>query len=460
MKFLKIIFIVGLLFFNTLFSQKISGRFPMLAGQEIRLSAFVGLKNDEISSSHIDSLGNFEITYSKKDFGVGYLISNDNKPFIIILNGENIELKGNSLVDIGSIKILKGNENQTFDRYAKEHPKREQALSAWKYLQDMYANDSLFLKNKKTYESIIAEKKRINTEDENFVSSLPKDSYVRWFLPMRRLVSDAPIIVKYRPEELDETIASFRNMDYSDERLYRSGLFKESLENHFLLIENSGKPLESVFQEMNTSIDRLLTKLVGDTKKLNEVSDFLFGFLEQRSLFKSSEYLAIKLLNDTGCTLETDLSNQLEIYRAMKTGNTASEINFDQSNFLKKSLSINNLSDLKSPYTLLVFGASWCPKCTEEIPDIAKRYPNMKEKGIEVVFISLDVDRKAFESFANDFPFISYSDLKKWNSPIVKDYFVSGTPTMFLLDENRKILIRPNSLNHLQAWIDAFITKN
>jgi thiol-disulfide isomerase/thioredoxin len=455
-----IIFLFGLFVSNVLFSQNISGVLPQLANQEIRLSAFVGLKNDVITSSFLDSLGNFQMGYSKKDYGVGYLISNDNKLFIVILNGEDIELKGNSLADTESIKVLKGNENQSFDRYAKEHPKREQALSAWKYLQDLYANDSLFFKNKKTYESIIAEENRIKTEDAKFVSSLPKDSYVRWFLPMRRLVSDAPIIVKYRPEELDATIESFRNMDYSDERLYRSGLFKESLENHFLLIENSGKPLESVFQEMNTSIDRLLSKLVGDTKKLNEVSNFLFDLLEQRSLYTSSQYLAIKLLNDTGCTLETDLSNQLEIYRAMKTGNTASEINFEKANFLKTNQAITSLSDVKSPYTLVVFGASWCPKCTEELPEIAKRYSKWNEKGIEVVFISLDENRTSFESLANDFPFISYSDLKKWNSPIVKDFYVSGTPTLFLLDKNRKILIRPNSVAHLEAWMDAFIPKN
>jgi peroxiredoxin len=106
----------------------------------------------------------------------------------------------------------------------------------------------------------------------------------------------------------------------------------------------------------------------------------------------------------------------------MKIGNTASEIKFEQPNFLKTNRSITSLSDVKSPYTLVVFGASWCPKCTEEIPEIAKRYSKWNEKGIEVVFISLDVDRKAFETFANDFPFISYSDLKKWNSPIVKDF--------------------------------------
>jgi thiol-disulfide isomerase/thioredoxin len=109
---------------------------------------------------------------------------------------------------------------------------------------------------------------------------------------------------------------------------------------------------------------------------------------------------------------------------------------------------------------LVVFGASWCPKCTEEIPEIAKRYSKWNEKGIEVVFISLDENRTSFESFANDFPFISYSDLKKWNSPIVKDFYVSGTPTLFLLDKNRKILIRPNSVAHLEAWMDAYIPKN
>jgi hypothetical protein len=138
-----IIFLFGLFVSNVFFSQNISGVLPQLANQEIRLSGFNGLKDETFGTSFVDSLGNFQMTYSKSDFGVGYLISTDNKPFIVILNGEDIVLKGNALIDVESIKILKGKENQAFDRYAKEHPKREQALSAWNYLLKMYSNNSL-----------------------------------------------------------------------------------------------------------------------------------------------------------------------------------------------------------------------------------------------------------------------------------------------------------------------------
>ena len=448
-----ILFLFGLFVSNVLFSQNISGILPQLASQEIRLNGFIGLKDETIGTSVIDSLGNFQLTYSKNDFGVGYLISTDNKPFIVILNGEDIVLKGNALIDVESIKILKGKENQAFDRYAKEHPKREQALSAWNYLLKMYSNDSLFSVHKNVNNSITNEKKRLQSEDEKFIASLPQESYIRWFLPIRRLVSDAPLIAQYRPEALTSSIRSFRNIDYTDHRLYRSGLFKESIENHFLLIENSGKPLDSVFVEMNRSIDLMIASLMKDPKKLNEATDFLFDFLEKRSLFQSSEYLALKLLNEKGCSLENKLTNQLEIYRAMKKGNFAKEIEFKSNYKNSKLLPFSKLTDIKSSYYLIVFGASWCPKCNEELPALSKKYAEWKKKGVEVIFIALEEDKKSYEDFTKSFDFPSYTDLFKWESPIVKDYYVFGTPTMFLLNQDRKIILRPNSVNHADAWI-------
>ena len=49
--------------------------------------------------------------------------------------------------------------------------------------------------------------------------------------------------------------------------------------------------------------------------------------------------------------------------------------------------------------------------------------------------------------------------LVEWNSPIAKDYYVFGTPTMFLLDNNRKIILRPNSVNQMDAWVDWYLVK-
>jgi len=305
------------------YTQSITGHLSLLANQDIKLEGFNGLKTCNISSTTVDTYGYFRLHYSKADRGVGYLVSADEKPVFIILSGEDIDLKGDALSKTETLQTTEGQENIWFEKYAKEHPKREQALSAWDYLEKMYKQDSLFSVQEAPKNAIIAEKKRIKTEDSAFLASLPKDSYVSWFLPTRKLVSSVSVVAQYRPEEFPATIASFRSIDYTDHRLYKSGLFKDAIESHFWLLENSGRSLDSVSIEMKISIDAMITKLVKDEKKLNEVSDYLFALLERHSLFQASEYLALKVLNEVSCTIDNNLARQLETYRAMKKGNIA-----------------------------------------------------------------------------------------------------------------------------------------
>jgi thiol-disulfide isomerase/thioredoxin len=456
----RIFFIIYCLcFIGVSFAQTITANLSSLAYQKIKLEGFNGLKTYLISEASIDAKGTFVLSYSKSDYGVGYLISEYNKPLIVLLSGEDIVIMGEELNVPETIKVKKGYENLIFEIYAKEHSRREQALSAWGYLEKIYSLDSTFNIHQKPINAIIDEKQRIKNEDKAFLSNLPSDSYVSWFLPTRNLVSSVSTVAQYRTEEIPETIEAFRNLDYTDQRLYKSGLFKDAIDNHFWLLENSGKSLDNVFEEMKISIDAMMVKLVTNEKIFNEVTDYLFDLLEKHSLFQSSEYLALKVLNEGSCTLNSDLANQLETYRAMKKGNIAPDIVFNNSFFANQNKSITKLSDLKSNYTVVVFGASWCPKCKEELPEIVKSYDKWKSKGIEVVFIALEDNKNTFIDFAKAFPFPSYSDLNKWESKTVKDYYVFSTPTIFLLDKKREIILRPNSVKQLDAWVDWYLSK-
>ena len=449
--------IIGLTFCLGLVSQTIIGNCSLLKNQSIKLEGFNGLKTYPISSSTLDEKGNFKLTYSKADYGVGYLISVDEKPLFVILSGEDVEIIGEALSYTETIKITKGQENKWFEQYAKEHPLREQALSAWAYLEKIYTQDALFAVQEHPIKNIQTEKLRIKAEDAAFLAKLPKESYVSWFLPARKWVSSVSTVAQYRPNEIPSSIAAFRALDYTDQRLYKSGLFKDAIESHFWLLENCGKSLDSVFIEMQHSIDAMMINLVIDEKKLNEVTDFLFDLLERHSLFQASEYLALKVLNEVSCTIDNDLAKQLESYRAMKKGNTATDIIFKGDNYAPgygQKNTPNKLSDLNSKYTVVVFGASWCQKCTEELPEIAKHYSKWKAQGVEVVFVSLDENKEMFKNFTSIFPFISFCDYQKWNSTAAKDYYVFGTPTMYLLDHKRKILLRPNSVSQMDAWVD------
>ena len=130
-------------------------------------------------------------------------------------------------------------------------------------------------------------------------------------------------------------------------------------------------------------------------------------------------------------------------YAAMKEGEVAPNIAFEG---LK--LKVKNLYEMEAPQVLVVFWASWCPHCMEEMPKIntwALANPTTK-----VVAISLDDDKSAYEEAIKEFPILDHhTDLKKWEGKAVKDYYVYGTPTFILLDSEKKIIRKTASLDSL-----------
>ncbi len=440
-------------------AQSVSGTFSSLRKQLVKLVGFSGFDTYTIDSVMVDQNGQFSLNFNEKDYGMGMLISDNGSSYLAVLDlGENLQLKGENFEFVDKIEIVSGTENQSFAQYAAEHPRREQALSAWRYLDKIYTQDSLFAKNDIAQKAIFREKQRVMDEDRLFVERLPDKSYIKWYLPIRKLVTSVATIAQYQTEEIPSAIAAFRNIDHADVRLQKSGLLADLIEAHFWLIENSGRPLDSVFIEMNTSIDIMVDNLIQDEKKLNEISAYLFKLLEKRSLSKSSEHLVLKLLNEQGCTLDNDFSAQLESYRAMKKGNTAPNFDFKGEVIaLSYETAPQRLSDLKSRYNVVVFGASWCLQCPQELLKLAKIYDKLKSFGMEVIVVSLDEEAKAFRSFCEIFPFISICDYQKWESKTVKDYHVFATPTIYLLNAEREILLRPNSVAQLEAWVYRFL---
>jgi hypothetical protein len=90
------------------FSQTISGNLSLLPNQVINLTGFNGIKTYSISSAQINANGNFKLSYSKADYGVGYLMSADEKPLFVILSGEDIELVGEALSSTETLRVTKG----------------------------------------------------------------------------------------------------------------------------------------------------------------------------------------------------------------------------------------------------------------------------------------------------------------------------------------------------------------
>ena len=121
----------------------------------------------------------------------------------------------------------------------------------------------------------------------------------------------------------------------------------------------------------------------------------------------------------------------------VSTGQSAPEISLDTPDGEKLSL-----SDLKGKYVLVDFWASWCKPCRLENPNVVRAYNKYKDKGFEILGVSLDRNRDRWlQAIAADgLTWKHVSDLKYFQSKAAVDYGVSAIPFTVLVDKDGKII--------------------
>jgi peroxiredoxin len=93
--------------------------------------------------------------------------------------------------------------------------------------------------------------------------------------------------------------------------------------------------------------------------------------------------------------------------------------------------------------TLLVFYMPDCENCHAQIDQLLSQYEEIKAKGVRVVTISGDNDKKTFEQDCLRFPWPDkLCDFKGYSGENFINYGILGTPTFFLLDTDNVVIKR------------------
>ena len=88
-------------------------------------------------------------------------------------------------------------------------------------------------------------------------------------------------------------------------------------------------------------------------------------------------------------------------------------------------------------YLVLDFWASWCAPCRREIPNVKNQYALYKEKGLEVVSISIDKNAAAWKKAVKEENLLWPNFL---SPEVANEYKVRAVPTMYLLDAEGKVV--------------------
>jgi thiol-disulfide isomerase/thioredoxin len=208
-----------------------------------------------------------------------------------------------------------------------------------------------------------------------------------------------------------------------------------------------------------STIQAELDSLIAEIGLRKQAPDLVTGrFIEQHpsswiSYIVLDEQVRKHIISpETGVRLYQLLSPSLKKYEKVKqlgdlvdpdgklaTGKLAEDFTSNDSNGKPVSL-----SSFRGKYVLIDFWASWCGPCRAENPNVASAYHKYKDKGFEVLSVSLDYPGqkaawlKAVQ--ADKLDWTQVSDLKGYNSDAAVKYSVQSIPANFLVDPSGKIV--------------------
>jgi peroxiredoxin len=118
-----------------------------------------------------------------------------------------------------------------------------------------------------------------------------------------------------------------------------------------------------------------------------------------------------------------------------------------------------SLSDFLGHVVILDFWRSTCPACQSALPNLESIYEKYKDKGLEVVSISLDPSAQNGQTYLSHNGYTGFVDL--WNAPtqnpVYKVYGVTSIPFAYVIDQHGVIRYK-GSLERLtdtdiQPWL-------
>lgn len=103
-----------------------------------------------------------------------------------------------------------------------------------------------------------------------------------------------------------------------------------------------------------------------------------------------------------------------------------------------------DLKSYRGKYTLVDFWASWCGPCRQESPTLVRLYNAFRDRGFEILTVSIDTDEAKWKNAVkkDGFTWQSVSELSGYSGPTSSLYSISAIPSSFLLDREGRIVAK------------------
>ncbi len=246
----------------------------------------------------------------------------------------------------------------------------------------------------------------------------------------------------------------FDNIDFNDERLLRTPILYSRLDAFFTNV------LIQAPDSINKEIDKLIKKCSGNYKVFQFVAVYLYNHFRESEIMGQDAVL-VKIADDIYLSGKADwvtkefksyLRKQIDMIRPNLIGKKAENLVMDS----YKGIFVS-LYDVTKDFTILYFWEPDCGHCKEATPKLKAYYDKPKDYGVEVFAVCTTSDKAKWTKYIEDNKITWINGWDPTRSSHFDYYYnVQSTPTIYILDKNKKIIAKKLGVEEIGPFIENY----
>ncbi|OFY73280.1 MAG: hypothetical protein A2275_03200, partial [Bacteroidetes bacterium RIFOXYA12_FULL_35_11] len=328
-----------------------------------------------------------------------------------------------------SLKVLKSEENKLFNRFQQLQKKNVIANAFLKEMMRLYPLGDSF------HPTIEKEWAVRYKEMDHFVKTLHTSTSLSTSATSQTkkiaLAYFQPVNPDWKqPDPWRDSIIAAHYFDYfdpADSFYLHTNILPEKIDMYLYLCTNKRDAYGQPVSDEKLISDAAIS-FINKTKPNKITYNFCLNYLMKRISKEHKEIAFLALYDYYFKTKDDDCgeADSKEFAWVRKKADAIRGVQIDQAApdfyFYNQAL---KLSSMQSDYTLIVFWASWCQHCVNEMPEVIRIIEEFKKsnpgKTLLPVFVSLDKDETIWKNFVennNLNQYIHLCDFKGWSGDI------------------------------------------
>ena len=429
-----------------LYPQQIVVTINNLNVERAYVSTISGEKSTQVDSITCEGKGRFVFSLSDQRHHSGlYRMSFDKNKWIDFVNdGEDIEMATTATALIDSLQITKSESNRLYYAFLRLNKQYKTKTDLLQLVLARYPKEDPYYKTTQTTLT------HLQNKYSDFVANTSQRKPASFAVRYIRS-SQLPVVDFNLPP--DKQLAYLKahaldDVDFSDDGFIYSDLFTNKTIEYLTYYRNPQLPKELLEKEFMIAVDKILNKAKINQIVYKHVAEYLIDGFKKFGFEKCIDYILENyVIKDDLCLDErpgSSLERMIKQKKVFPIGAIVPNIVLPDT-----SGDITSLMKIDAEKILILFYSSSCPHCQAMIPKLAELYKS--RNTFRVMAISLDSSRNDWISFirTNKLDWTNLNDPEGWSGNVASDYLIYATPTMILVDKDKKILAKPLTIDEL-----------